>query len=62
MRAFDHRRRLALVAAPSGRAVTYGTAAILLVLGVLLVAAREAIPGLTIPGEGSMNPMMRMDP
>ena len=33
-----------------GRAVTYGTAAILLVLGVLLIAAPDAIPGLTIPG------------
>jgi predicted metal-binding membrane protein len=34
---------------PWGRAVTYGTAALLLSLGVLLVAAPEAIPGLTIP-------------
>lgn len=49
----------ALIAAekmlPSVRAVTYGTAAILLLLGVLLVAAPSAIPGLTIPGGGSMN-------
>ena len=49
----------ALIAAektlPWGRAVTYGTAAILLLLGVLLVAAPDAIPGLTIPGSGSMN-------
>jgi predicted metal-binding membrane protein len=48
----------ALIAAekmlPWGRAVTYGTAAILLLLGVLLVAAPDAIPGLTIPGGGSM--------
>ncbi len=35
-----------------GRAVTYGTAAILLLLGVLLIAAPEAIPGLTIPSDG----------
>ena len=54
----------ALIAAektlPWGRAVTYGTAAILLVLGVLLVAAPDAIPGLTIPGSsGSM--MNQMD-
>jgi predicted metal-binding membrane protein len=35
---------------PWGRAVTYGTAAILGVLGVLLIAAPGAIPGLTIPG------------
>ena len=43
----------ALIAAektlPWGRAVTYGTAAILLALGVLIVAAPNAIPGLTIP-------------
>ena len=52
----------ALIAAektlPWGRAVTYGTAAVLLLLGVLLVAAPEAIPGLTIPSDGgSMSPM-----
>ena len=34
---------------------TYGTAAILLVLGVLLIAAPDAIPGLTIPGSGMMD-------
>jgi predicted metal-binding membrane protein len=54
----------ALIAAektlPWGRAVTYGTAAILLVLGILLIAAPDAIPGLTIPGsDGSM--MNQMD-
>jgi predicted metal-binding membrane protein len=43
---------------PWGRAATYGTAAILLVLGILLVAVPDAIPGLTIPGEG---PIDRMD-
>jgi predicted metal-binding membrane protein len=46
----------ALIAAektlPWGRAATYGTAAILLVLGIVLIAAPDAIPGLTIPGEG----------
>ena len=46
----------ALIAAektlPWGRAVTYGTAAVLLLLGVLLIAAPEAIPGLTIPSDG----------
>ena len=35
---------------PWKRVATYGTAALLLVLGVLLVAAPAAIPGLTIPG------------
>jgi predicted metal-binding membrane protein len=46
----------ALIAAektlPWGRAVTYGTAAILLALGLVLIAAPDAIPGLTIPGGG----------
>ena len=35
---------------PWHRVATYGTAAILLGLGVLLLAAPEAIPALTIPG------------
>jgi predicted metal-binding membrane protein len=52
----------ALIAAektlPWGRAVTYGTATVLLLLGVLLIAAPEAIPGLKIPSDGgSMNRM-----
>jgi predicted metal-binding membrane protein len=34
---------------PWGRAVTWGTAAILLVLGIALIAAPDAIPGLTTP-------------
>jgi predicted metal-binding membrane protein len=38
---------------PFERVATYGTAALLLVLGVLLLVAPDAIPGLTIPG-GSM--------
>jgi len=42
---------------PWPRAATYGTAAILVVLGVLLMAAPDAIPGLTIPGSGSMSQM-----
>jgi predicted metal-binding membrane protein len=36
---------------PWGRAVTYATAAVLLALGVLLIAAPGAIPGLTVPGQ-----------
>jgi hypothetical protein len=51
----------ALIAAektlPWGRTVTYATAGILLALAVLLVSVPEAIPGRTIPGEGSMSPM-----
>jgi predicted metal-binding membrane protein len=54
----------ALIAAektlPWRRAVTYGTAAILLALGVLLVAAPDAIPGLTIPGHEPMTHMPGM--
>jgi predicted metal-binding membrane protein len=38
---------------PWGRSVTYGTAALLLVLGVLLIAAPDAVPGLTVPGSMS---------
>jgi predicted metal-binding membrane protein len=44
---------------PSGRTAIYGTAAILFVLGVLLVAAPDTIPALTIPG-GSMSPTDQM--
>jgi hypothetical protein len=42
---------------PFGRAITYGTAGLLLVLGVLLIAAPDAVPGLTIPGDGGMSQM-----
>jgi predicted metal-binding membrane protein len=41
---------------PWRRVATYGTATILLALGVLLFMAPDAIPGLTIPGG---NPMMQ---
>ena len=34
---------------------TYGTAAVLLVLGVALIAAPGSVPGLTVPG-GGMDP------
>ncbi|HEY3182890.1 MAG TPA: DUF2182 domain-containing protein [Gaiellaceae bacterium] len=37
---------------PWGRVVTYATAAILLVLGIVLLTAPDAIPGLTIPSSG----------
>ena len=56
----------ALIAAektlPWGRAVTYGTAAILLTLGILLIAAPDAIPGLTVPGDPAMDHMDDMGP
>ena len=40
---------------PWRRAVTYGIAALLLLLGVALVAAPNLIPGLTVPGSSSMS-------
>jgi len=53
----------ALIAAekalPWGRAVTHGTAALLLVLGVLVVAAPSHVPGFTVPGHGG-RPMLQM--
>jgi predicted metal-binding membrane protein len=42
---------------PSRRAATYGTAAVLLVLGVLMLVAPDVLPALTIPGTGRMSPM-----
>jgi predicted metal-binding membrane protein len=43
---------------PWRRVATYGTAVILLALGVLLFTAPDAIPGLTIPGGNSMDQQM----
>jgi predicted metal-binding membrane protein len=37
------------------RAATWGTAGVLLALGVLVLAAPELIPGLTIPASDSMS-------
>jgi predicted metal-binding membrane protein len=45
---------------PSRRVATYGTAAVLFALGVLLIVAPDAIPALTIPGSGSMSHMSSM--
>jgi predicted metal-binding membrane protein len=39
---------------PWRRVATYGTAALLLVLGMFLLAAPAALPGLTIPGAAMM--------
>jgi predicted metal-binding membrane protein len=41
---------------------TYATTAALLALGVLLLAAPHAVPGLEIPTSGSMSPMNQMGP
>jgi predicted metal-binding membrane protein len=45
---------------PWRRIATYGTAAVLVALGVLVLAVPDSVPGLTIPGEGSGS-MMQMD-
>jgi predicted metal-binding membrane protein len=45
---------------PWRRTATYGTALVLLVLGVLVLVAPEALPGLTVPGRGSMTVMTPM--
>ena len=42
---------------PWRRAATFGTTAILLVLGLLVLAAPDAIPGLTIPERMAMPQM-----
>ncbi len=42
---------------PWRRPATWGTAAVLLVLGMLLLVAPDAIPGLTIPGGAAMDQM-----
>ncbi len=47
---------------PLRRAATYGTAGVLLVVGVLLIAAPGTIPALTIPGSGTMPHMNQMRP
>src|SRR4029077_19953578 len=53
----------ALIAAektlPWRRVATYGTAALLLLLGVLLLVAPDAIPALTTPGTNPMPQMQR---
>jgi predicted metal-binding membrane protein len=47
---------------PWRRVATFGTAGLLLVLGLLLFTAPHAIPGLTIPSNGMMTPMNQMSP
>jgi predicted metal-binding membrane protein len=42
---------------PWRRVATYGTTVVLVVLGVLLLAAPDAMPGLTVPGQGPMPTM-----
>ena len=45
---------------PWERVATYGTAAVLLALAILLVAAPDSIPGLTVPAGGGGSDMMMM--
>jgi len=47
---------------PWRRVATYGTAGVLLALGVLLLAIPDAVPGLTIPGGAMMSPMNQIRP
>jgi predicted metal-binding membrane protein len=47
---------------PWRRVATYGTAAILLVIGLLVLAAPDGVPGLTIPGSDPMSRMGQMGP
>ena len=47
---------------PWRRVATYGTAALLLVLGVLLLAAPGAVPGLTVPDGAPMTEMAPASP
>ena len=47
---------------PWRRVATFGTAAILLGLGVLLLVSPGTIPGLTVPGDHPMPQMGRMGP
>ncbi len=42
---------------PWRSAATLASAGVLLVLGVVVIAAPERLPGLTIPGSGAMSPM-----
>jgi predicted metal-binding membrane protein len=46
---------------PWRRVATYATAAILLVLGLLLLIAPDAVPALTVPGSGAMPSMDQME-
>jgi predicted metal-binding membrane protein len=45
---------------PWRRVATYGTAIVLVVLGVIMLVAPEALPGLTVPGQSPMPSMSPM--
>jgi len=46
---------------PWRRVATYATAAVLLLLGALLLVAPDAVPALTVPGSGAMPSMDQME-
>ena len=46
---------------PWRRVASYGTAAVLMALGVLVLTAPAAVPGLTTPGDAPMQQMTPMD-
>ena len=46
---------------PWRRTATFGTAFVLLALGVLILVAPDALPGLTVPGQDSMPVMSPME-
>jgi hypothetical protein len=54
----DRRRKIL----PWRRVATYGTAVVLVTLGVLLFAAPHAIPTLTVPSADQMTEMESMHP
>ena len=45
---------------PGRRVATYGTAIVLVALGVIMLVAPEALPGLTVPGQSPMPSMSPM--
>jgi predicted metal-binding membrane protein len=47
---------------PWRRVAAYGTTAVLLALGFLLLSAPHAVPGLTLPGSASMSQMNQVGP
>jgi predicted metal-binding membrane protein len=47
---------------PWRRVASYGTATVLLVLGLLVLAAPDVVPGLTTPRDAPMQQMTPMDP
>jgi cytochrome c biogenesis protein CcdA len=47
---------------PWRRVAKYGTATVLVLLGVIMLVAPDALPGLTVPGQSPMPSMSQMGP